>query len=125
MKSGSLKNAAVEYLKLVASGKISEAYERHVSADLVHHNAYFPGNAKALKEAMEADAAENPEKELEVHRALEDGSEVAVFSHIRQHPEDRGYAVVHIFRFEGRKIVEMWDVGQAVPEDSINENGVF
>jgi predicted SnoaL-like aldol condensation-catalyzing enzyme len=32
---------------------------------------------------------------------------------------------VHIFRFRGDKIVELWDLGQEVPESSPNENGMF
>jgi len=50
---------------------------------------------------MEENAAQNPNKTFEVQFALEDGDRVAVFSRIRQNPEDRGAAVVHIFRFEG------------------------
>ena len=44
---------------------------------------------------------------------------------MRQKPGDLGAAVVHIFKFEGNLIVELWDMGQAVPEDSPNENGMF
>jgi predicted SnoaL-like aldol condensation-catalyzing enzyme len=57
--------------------------------------------------------------------ALQDGDRVAVFSRIRQRPDDLGGAVVHIFRFEGDRIAEGWDIGQAVPEEMINENGMF
>ena len=57
--------------------------------------------------------------------ALEDGDRVAVFSHVKQNPEDRGAAVVHIFRFAGNHIVEMWDLGQQIPDDMPNENGMF
>ena len=34
-------------------------------------------------------------------------------------------AVVHFFRFEKGRIAEMWDVGQEIPSDSPNENGMF
>ena len=34
-------------------------------------------------------------------------------------------AVVHIFRFEGGRIAELWDLGMPIPEDSVNENGMF
>ena len=74
---------------------------------------------------MEENAAQNPNKTFEVQFALEDGDRVAVFSRIRQNPEDRGAAVVHIFRFEGNRIAELWDVGQGIPENSVNENGMF
>jgi hypothetical protein len=33
--------------------------------------------------------------------------------------------VVHLFRFQGDKVVEMWDLGQAVPADSPNQDGIF
>jgi predicted SnoaL-like aldol condensation-catalyzing enzyme len=125
MKQQSLKEAAIEFMKLVASGKVQEAYERHISQNFRHHNAYFRGDAQSLQSAMEENAVQNPNKKLDVQFALEDGDRVAVFSRIKQNPEDRGAAVVHIFRFEGSRIAELWDVGQAIPENSVNENGMF
>jgi predicted SnoaL-like aldol condensation-catalyzing enzyme len=32
--------------------------------------------------------------------------------------------LVHIFRFDGGLIAELWDIGQPVPEDSPNERGL-
>jgi predicted SnoaL-like aldol condensation-catalyzing enzyme len=34
-------------------------------------------------------------------------------------------AVVHLFRFEAGKIAELWDVGQAQPEQMVNQIGMF
>jgi len=119
------KEAAMDFLRLVASGKVREAYRRYVGSEFRHHNAFFPGDAESLMAAMEENAAMNPDKVLEVQRALQDGDLVAVHSHVRQHPGDRGAAVVHIFRFQGDRIAELWDVGQAVPESSPNELGMF
>ena len=119
------KEAAMDFLRLVASGKVGEAYRKYVGPELRHHNAFFKSGAESLRAAMEENAAQNPNKVLEIHRALEDGDLVAVHSHIRQHLDDRGAAVVHIFRFEGDRIAELWDVGQAVPESSPNELGMF
>jgi predicted SnoaL-like aldol condensation-catalyzing enzyme len=123
--SQSHKAAAIEFLKLCASGKVREAYSRHVGPGFRHHNPWFRGDAESLMIAMEKNAVENPDKMLEVQRALEDGDQVAVFSWIRQKPTDRGAAVVHIFRFDQDRIVELWDLGQEVPEKSPNENGMF
>jgi predicted SnoaL-like aldol condensation-catalyzing enzyme len=125
MSTPSRKDAAVSFLRLVASGKVREAYRAHVGPGFRHHNPYFKGDAASLMAAMEENAAMTPDKVLEVQRALEDGDLVAVHSRVRQRPDDPGGAVVHIFRFEGDRVVELWDVGQDVPPDSPNEHGMF
>lgn len=119
------KEQAVRFLQMIISGEIDEAYEKYVSPDLRHHNAYFAGDAESLKKGMKENDGMSPNKTLEVKQVMEDGEMVMVFSHIKQNPEDLGGAVVHIFRFSNDKIIEMWDVGQPVPEDSPNENGMF
>jgi predicted SnoaL-like aldol condensation-catalyzing enzyme len=119
------KEAAMDFLRLVASGTVREAYRRYVGPEFRHHNAFFRSDAESLMAAMEENAAKNPNKVLEIQRALQDGDLVAVHSHVRQNPDDHGAAVVHIFRFQGDRIAELWDVGQAVPESSPNELGMF
>jgi len=121
----SRKDAAVEFLTLVATGKVREAYDRHLAPGFRHHNPYFRGDAVSLMDAMEQNALQNPDKILEVQIALQDGDYVAVFSRIRQKPGDLGRAVVHIFRFVGDRIIELWDIGQVVPENTVNESGMF
>jgi len=32
---------------------------------------------------------------------------------------------VHIFRFKGGRIAELWDIGVQEPEDSPNQHGLF
>jgi predicted SnoaL-like aldol condensation-catalyzing enzyme len=119
------KEAAMDFLRLVASGNVPEAYRKYVHPEFRHHNAFFRSDAESLMAAMEENAAKNPHKVLEIQRALQDGDLVAVHSHVRQNPDDRGAAVIHIFRFKGDRIAELWDVGQAVPESSPNELGMF
>ncbi|MEH7085832.1 nuclear transport factor 2 family protein [Neobacillus drentensis] len=121
----SFKEKDVSFLQLVASGKVREAYQRYIGPDFRHHNPYFRGDADSLMLAMEENAALNPNKILEVKLAIQEKDTVAVHSHVKQHPEDLGGAVVHIFRFQDNKIVELWDIGQPIPEDSPNENGMF
>lgn len=116
---------ALDFLRLAAKGDSREAFNLYVGPGFKHHNVYFKGDAETLMLAMEESARMNPDKVFTVHRALEDGDLVAVHSHVRQNPGELGYAVVHIFRFEGDKIAEAWDFGQAVPEDLVNENGMF
>lgn len=79
----------------------------------------------ALLDAVEAAARASPGRESEVKRVLADDDLVAVHSHVRHRPGDLGASVVHIFRFEGSRIAELWDVGQPVPADNLNEDGMF
>jgi predicted SnoaL-like aldol condensation-catalyzing enzyme len=119
------KEAAMAFLRLASSGKARKAFQKHVAPGFRHHNPFFRGDADSLMIAMEENAAKNPDKVLEVQRALEDGDLVAVHSRVRQKPGDRGAALVHLFKFQGDRIVELWDLGQPVPENSPTENGMF
>jgi len=120
------KEAAKDFLRMAAAGQVREAYRAYVSADCRHHNPYFRGDVESLMLAMEESAAKHPNKVLEIHRVIGDGDLVAVHSHVVLSPEDsKGMALVHIFRFEGEKIIELWDIGQALPEIIPNEHGMF
>jgi predicted SnoaL-like aldol condensation-catalyzing enzyme len=119
------KEAAVAFLQMASSGDVAAAYERFVGAGFRHHNPYFEGTAQALMAGMQTSALQNPDKIFEVKRVVAEGDWVVVHSHVRQRPVDLGAAVVHIFRFEAGRIMELWDVGQPLPEKSSNQNGMF
>ena len=125
MEKISRKKAAISFLQLASSGKVKEAYRLHVGANFRHHNPFFAGTAEALITAMEENVAQFPEKTVDILHALEEGEWVAIHFHVKLKPGDLGIAAFHLFRFEGNQIVELWDAGQPVPEDSRNENGMF
>ena len=62
---------------------------------------------------------------VEFKRVLADGDFVIVHAHATNGPDDRGSAVMDIFRLEGGKVVEHWDVIQAIPETAQNSNTMF
>jgi len=119
------KEIAVTFLQLVIAGAIREAYDRFVAPDFTSHNPFFGASANELMAAMEENHRTHPAKVLELQRIVEEGSLVVVHSRIRMQPGDQGVAAVHIFRFAGSRIVEIWDVGQAVPELTVNGAGMF
>lgn len=118
------KDLAISFLQNAATGKLDEAY-RLVSPNFRHHNAYFPGDTESLKVGMADAHKQFPNTKLEVQRAIAQGDLVAVHSRVQHASDTPAIAVVHIFRVEGDKIAELWDVGMEVPKDSPNENGVF
>ncbi|MFN2576459.1 MAG: nuclear transport factor 2 family protein [Pyrinomonadaceae bacterium] len=120
----SRKQAAVSFLKHASSGKLDEAYS-YVSPTFRHHNPYFKGDAESLKAGMAEAAGKFPETTLEVQHTFQNGDLVAIHSRVSHGPDQADIAVVHIFRFEGDRIAELWDVGIQAPVNSPNENGMF
>ena len=119
------KDIALSFLRLAATGRAHEAFGKYVAGNFRHHNPFFPENAKALMAGMDESARQNPESRFEVQRALEDGDFVAIHSFVRHKPGEKGAGLVHIFRFEGNQIAELWDIGQPVPDSSVNALGMF
>lgn len=119
------KEMTTEFLRLAASGQVRDAYQRYISPNFRHHNPFFRGDAQSLMIAMEENAAQNPNKVLEVQHVLEDGNFVAVHAKVTLKPGERGVALVHIFRFEDDLVTELWDIGQPEPENTSNQYGMF
>ncbi len=119
------KDAAVTFLKLGSSGKVNEAYAKYTDIRFVHHNPYFEGSAPSLAAGMVENYRQFPEKVLEVKQVIAEDDLVVVHSHVRLKPGDPGMALVYIIRFADGRIVELWDIGQPVPEESPNQYGMF
>ena len=119
------KDTAVTFLQLAATGRAREAFATHVAPGFRHHNPHFDASPEALRDAMDANARQFPGKRLEVKLALEEGDMVSTLCHVRHTREEAGYAVAHIFKFAGAQIVELWDIAQEVPKQSLNANGMF
>ncbi|RZN84087.1 MAG: nuclear transport factor 2 family protein [Winogradskyella sp.] len=117
------KESAMAFLNLSALGKSKEAFDTFTSDDFIHHNQYFKGSREALLKAIEEDHKTNPNKSIEVIKCYEEKDTVITHSHVIKH--DMEIAVVHIFRFEKEKVVELWDLGQIIEKDCLNENGLF
>ena len=118
------KEIAATFLQMASAGIVYEAYEKYVHPDFRHHNAYYKGDRETLMKGMEENAKQFPNKTYEIIRSLEDGNLVAVHGKVTLAP-DKIFSVIHIFRFEGDKIIEEWEASQQLLKDSPNENGIF
>ena len=120
------KKIAIEFLQMVVAGKIDEAYAQFVDMSGKHHNVFFPAGFPALRQAMKDNQKQFPDKKFTVKQAVEEGDKVMTHSQLFMNAEDKaGKVAVHIFRFQNNKIVEMWDCGMPVPENSPNQDGPF
>ena len=125
MKQSDRKQSAISFLKLAASGRLDEAYGDYISPNFRHHNPYFAGDAESLKTGMAEAHEKFPDTTIEIQHVLEEGDLVAVHSSVRHSSDTPEIAVVHLFRFEGSRVAELWDIGIEAPKDSPNENGMF
>ena len=118
------KSSAVAFLQAAADGNVDKAFEI-VAPHFLHHNPYFKPDATSLKLGMAENAGLHPDKVFEVQSVIGEGEMVTVHSRICMPSPGLTVAVVHIFRFEDGKLAELWDIAQAVPEQMINELGMF
>jgi len=118
-----LKAKSQHFLELASSGKVNEAYDMYVSEEFIHHNPYFKGDRESLKQAMIDAHKQSPNLSFEVKQCIQEGDRVMTFSKVCK--ADMEIAVIHIARFEGSKISELWDLGQIISSESPNENGIF
>lgn len=102
-----------------------EAVRRYVSPNYTQHNPYMRDGVGPMVDFFPPYFDQHPQAIVEIKRVIAEGDLVVIHNHWRDSPEDRGQAVVDIFRVENGKIVEHWDVSQEIPENPANKNGMF
>jgi predicted SnoaL-like aldol condensation-catalyzing enzyme len=110
---------------LFVQHKVDQAIDTYFAPSYIQHNPMAASGAEAVRAFFKGFYAGNPQATIAIKRALADGDLVAIHYNLKMKPDDRGFAVVDIFRVENGKIAEHWDVAQPVPEKSANSNGMF
>lgn len=109
--------------------KVRSSFEKWVDPGYIQHNPFAATGRDAAIAFLEPFVANNPTQKTTIHRIIADGNLVAVHSHGWNETGDaaarRGFAVVDIFRVEGCKVMEHWDVLSPVPEAAANTNTMF
>jgi predicted SnoaL-like aldol condensation-catalyzing enzyme len=105
--------------------KPEEAVAKYLGPHYRQHNPGAADGPESFIAAVKHIAQTFPDFRMESKRIIAEGDLVVLHSHLILKPGDRGTAVVDIFRLENGKIVEHWDVVQAVPETSANDNTMF
>jgi predicted SnoaL-like aldol condensation-catalyzing enzyme len=103
----------------------SKRVDDYIRADYIQHSSLAAPGVQALKNWLDARAADSPDAVQTIHRSFADGDHVIVHVHVVRWRGDPGIAVVDIFRMEDGMIAEHWDVLQDVPTDPVNPNSMF
>ncbi|MBR0706989.1 nuclear transport factor 2 family protein [Bradyrhizobium liaoningense] len=117
------KKIALSFLQEFFGDHDLTAAERYLVPDYIQHNPRVADGRDALVNAVRDLLANAPKAKLDLQRASAEGDLVWIHHRVKFEAVS---AVVDIFRFnkEG-KIVEHWDVIQAVPEKSANPHPMF
>lgn len=105
--------------------KVREAFEKYVAPAYIQHNPIASDGRDAAINALAPYFASQPNMKHEIQRIIVDGDLAAVHVRATNGPNDRGAAVVDMFRLADGKIVEHWDVIQPVPAQSANAHPMF
>jgi predicted SnoaL-like aldol condensation-catalyzing enzyme len=120
------KDIVVAFFRMMFQDRnIDEAVRRYVGPSYTQHNPYMQDGVGPMVDFFPAYFEQHPQSVVEIKRVIAEGDLVMIHNLWRDSPEDRGQAVVDIFRVENGKIVEHWDVSQEIPENPANKNGMF
>lgn len=120
------KRTVVEFYQLAFNAKKpAEAIAKYAGPRYIQHNPQVGDGPEAFVQFVTGFTEAHPRLHLEIKKVIEEGDFVVLHVHAKTSPEDRGMAVIDIFRLESGRVVEHWDVLQPIPEGSANDNGMF
>lgn len=99
------------------------AFERYMSPDFVEHKQDVPeGTRTAVAAFLEGLMQELPQARWEILRSVAEPGLVMLHVRFEPAPGAPAYMIVDVFRVEGCRIVEHWDV-VAPPRDPVSSPG--
>ena len=120
------KDIAVAFYQAVIEGRVEDAFRLYAVPTYRQHNPLIEDGMEGVKKFVAWIMANHPNARGEIKRIFADGDHVILHSHWHGLSDNPGgEAVVDIFRLEGDKVVEHWDVIQPIPETSANANTMF
>ncbi|RAN71365.1 ester cyclase [Bacillus sp. SRB_331] len=119
------KKMVVDFYNEVFNKHNIDIIPKYVSQDYKQHNPFVADGRKVFMDFFKGDFVKNPNSSAEIKRVVAEGDMVALHVHSRANSQDKGVAIVDIFRINDGKIVEHWDVIQEIPSEAANDNTMF
>jgi predicted SnoaL-like aldol condensation-catalyzing enzyme len=119
------KKIVVDFYEKGLNQKDYDAAATYFGPRYVQHNPGAANGPEGFKRLVGFLKEKFPNSHSEIKRVIAEGDLVVLHVHSKRSPEERGRAIVDIFKVENGKIVEHWDVIQDIPEKSANDNTMF
>jgi predicted SnoaL-like aldol condensation-catalyzing enzyme len=119
------KKVVMDFYEKAINQKDFAAASKYMGPRYTQHNPTAADGREGFQGFLQFLRAKYPDSHSEIKRVFADGDYVILHVHAVRVPGTRGNAIVDIFRLENNKIVEHWDVIQAIPEKASNANGMF
>jgi predicted SnoaL-like aldol condensation-catalyzing enzyme len=119
------KRIAIAFYQAALNDKDWDAAVKFIGPRYVQHNPVSVDGVPGIKQHVEDLKEHFPDNRGQIIHAFADGDIVVLHVHSIRKIGTRGNAIVDMFRIEHGKVVEHWDVVQAVPETSANTNTMF
>ena len=119
------KKTVVAFYEDAINQRNFEAALKYIGKRYTQHNPLAADGTEGLKNYLQYMRDNFPLAHSEIKKVFAEGDYVVLHVHSKLVPDSRGRAIVDIFKLEGGKVVEHWDVIQEIPEKAANDNGMF
>jgi predicted SnoaL-like aldol condensation-catalyzing enzyme len=119
------KRIATAFYDAAINRKDFAAASQYLGSTYTQHNPTAADGPEGLRGFIDFLKARYPEQRGEIKRVIADGDLVVLHVHSTRGDGTPGRAIVDIFRIDGGKVVEHWDVIQDIPAEPANSNGMF
>jgi predicted SnoaL-like aldol condensation-catalyzing enzyme len=119
------KTVVAFYQKALFDGDVETAIHLYGGETYTQHTPFAADGFDGLRAYVKWIAENYPRARGEIKHVFADGDHVLLHCHYTGFFGVDGDAIIDIFRLEKGKVVEHWDVIQAIPKTSLNENTMF
>ena|ERR1700722_18981150 len=119
------KKLVLDFYQTIIGNKDYEGARRYMGEEYRQHAPYATDGHAGVAEWVRKMKESFPQHRYEVKKVIAEGDLVVLHLHGINGLYPFGESVVDIFRIENGKVVEHWDVIQAIPETADNANTMF
>ncbi len=117
------KKLVTDYYQELYGDKNTDAIDRYLDSNYVQHNPNIADGRDALRAAAIIWFKAAVKEKIDIKHIAADGN--FVYLHTRGIENGKTVAIMDIYRVENGKIMEHWDVTQAMPERSLSKHPFF